>query len=79
MPHASLTTYRVQKRCTLRARPSKAAPTLARLDTTQAGAPHLVTGWEQTPGWVEVVAGGAIQGYIKAGALRALHAREVAG
>jgi hypothetical protein len=73
MPHVALTIYRVQMRCTLRARPSKASPTLTRLGTTlDNGSPRLVTGWEQAPGWVEVVADGTVQGYIKRGALREL-------
>lgn len=74
MTDLSLTTYRVQLRCTLRSEPGGAV--LARLGPTlDDGSPRLVKGRAAAPGWVEVVEGEAVLGYIRAGALRALQER----
>jgi hypothetical protein len=67
-----LLTYRVQMRCTIRSEASTASAILRRMGPTADGKPRLIQGRALVPGWVEVVDGDVILGYIKAGALREL-------
>lgn len=74
MTHADLTTYRVCRRCTVRAQPKPGGEVLSRMEPTKDdGTPRLITGRPaEHAGWVEWVEGGERMGYIRAGLLREL-------